>query len=95
MSCDPVLTLFNTQMENQGILQTNCDLLFFTHVLCYKIKMCCFSGLNLFVYDRLKPDFGWTFVAYGTMMQLVDTLNQNGPFLSGSDISTFWTVLPT
>lgn len=94
MSCDPVLDLLNTEMGDQGSLQTDCDLLFFTPALCYKVKICCNAGLSLFVYDRLKPDFGWRVVANGTLNQIVSTLNADGPFLSEIDVPTFWTTTP-
>ena len=94
MSCDPVLTMLNEQLSSQGLLQTDCNLLFFTPALCYKAKMCCNAGLGIFVYDRLKPTLGWKYIAGGTLIQMVNTLNTYGPFLAEADISTFWTEYP-
>jgi len=91
--CDPVLNLVSEQVAN-GTLQSNCDLLFFTPALCYKVVWCCLVGLELFVYDRLKPDFGWQYVARGTVAPIADTLNVNGPFLPLASISEFWPVFP-
>lgn len=93
MSCDPVLNLVSEQVAN-GQLQTDCNLLYFTPALCYKVKICCMAGLEMFVYDRLKPDFGWRYVAKGTLTQIVDTLTMDGPFLSSIDTPNFWPTIP-
>ena len=54
----PLMELLNSEINNEGSLQSNCDLLFFTPVLCFKAKKCCSGGLSVSVYDRLKTNFG-------------------------------------
>lgn len=94
MSCDPVINMLNEQVNNQGLLQTDCDLLFFTPALCHKAKICCNVGLEILVYNRLKPAQGWRYVAGGTLTQMADTLNTFGPFLAEVDVPIFWGTIP-
>lgn len=90
MACGSLLELklLNSQMGNQGII-VGADLRFYTRTLAYGVG---FGPNGSFNMEKFNKFLGfWEDVMFsGTLEQTVNTLNNFGPFLSGSDITTYW-----